>query len=201
MFTGIIETTGLIRQLTNQGNNYEILIESPISSELKIDQSVAHDGVCLTIDQLGSAMHRVTVIEETLKKSAISTWTVGRTVNIERSMLMNGRLDGHIVQGHVDAVIHCQRKEDRSGSWVFTFDLPEQYATLVVEKGSIALNGISLTVFDVSNNSFSVGIIPYTLEHTNMKAVQPGDAVNVEFDILGKYANRIMSVAGQRRLK
>lgn len=195
MFTGIIETVGLIQEVVQQGSNREVVIKSDISPELKIDQSVAHNGVCLTVDRLMTGMHRVTVIEETLRKTNISAWQHGNRVNLERSLMMNGRLDGHIVQGHVDALITCCNRVDRMGSWIFTFDLPEEFSTLVVEKGSISLNGISLTVFDVTRNSFSVGIIPYTFDNTNMIEVQPGDSVNVEFDILGKYANRIMTLS------
>ena len=195
MFTGIIEDFGIIREIVQKGSNVQVLVESPISNELQIDQSVSHNGVCLTVDYLAPAMHRVTVIEETLQKTNISQWQPGDAVNLERCLKMNGRLDGHIVQGHVDTMIACTAKEDRNGSWVFRFHLPEAFAALVVEKGSIALNGISLTVFDVTRNSFCVGIIPYTFEKTSMKQLQPGSLVNVEFDILGKYANRIIMLA------
>jgi riboflavin synthase len=190
MFTGIIETTGKVKDIIVKGTNRSFWIESPLSGELKIDQSVAHNGVCLTVDDLQTGMHRVTAIDETLQKTHLGGWKQGTKINLERCLLMGGRLDGHMVQGHVDTVGQCLRVEDKDGSWLFTFQFPEAFAHLMIEKGSICLNGISLTAFEVGRNTFSVAIIPYTWEHTNMHALNPGDTVNLEFDMVGKYIQR-----------
>lgn len=194
MFTGIIEAFGTVQSHEGQGTNATFWISSPISQELKIDQSVSHNGVCLTVEDVKEGMHRVTAIEETLKKTELGTWEKGTLVNIERCMMMNGRIDGHIVQGHVDTTAVCVEKKDANGSWEFRFQFPQQFASLVIEKGSISLNGISLTIFNVVDNLFSVAIIPYTYNHTNIQKVKEGSSVNLEFDIIGKYVNRILSL-------
>ncbi len=191
MFTGIIESIGKIVGLEKNGSNISFWVESPISGELKIDQSLSHEGVCLTIDALDQGRHRVTAIEETLKKTNLSGWTTGSILNLERCMLMNGRLDGHIVQGHVDCTATCLERTAKDGSWEFSFQIPEQFAHLIIEKGSIAINGTSLTCFEVGNNHFKVAIIPYTYQHTSIHQVEKGSIVNIEFDILGKYIERM----------
>ncbi|MEP7318649.1 MAG: riboflavin synthase [Panacibacter sp.] len=194
MFTGIIESMGRVERIETAGSNKTFWISSPVSAELKIDQSVSHNGVCLTVELVQQNMHRVTAIDETLIKSDLGKWQPGDIVNMERCMLMNGRLDGHIVQGHVDATAVCIDKKDLDGSWLFRFSFPQQFNKLIIEKGSVAVNGISLTLFDVGINEFSVAIIPYTYEHTNMKQVFVGTTVNIEFDIIGKYIQRMMDV-------
>ena len=194
MFTGIIEAFGIIHSIEKQGTNAAIWISSPISEELKTDQSVAHNGVCLTIEEVNEGRHKVTAIEETLKKTNLSTWEKGTLVNLERCMPMNGRIDGHIVQGHVDTTAICLEKKDVDGSWEFKFEFPGEFAALVIEKGSISLNGISLTVFNADINSFSAAIIPYTYTHTNIQQVNEGSTVNIEFDMIGKYVNRILAL-------
>src|SRR4051812_25100866 len=193
MFTGIIEAIGKIESIEKNGSNKTFWINSSISNELKADQSVSHNGVCLTVEGVKENSHRVTAIEETLAKSNLDSWQKGDEVNIERCMVMNGRLDGHIVQGHVDTTAVCVDKQDLNGSWQFRFQFPDGFSKLVIEKGSIAINGISLTIFDVDANKFSVAIIPYTFEHTNMKHVSIGTTVNIEFDIIGKYVVKMMS--------
>ncbi len=190
MFTGIIETIGTIKSITQNGSNYTYLIQSSIGTELKVDQSVAHDGVCLTVEKIEGNIHQVTAIAETIAKTNLSEWKLGAVVNIERCMIMNGRLDGHIVQGHVDCTAVCTERKDKDGSWEYRFEFPTQFANLVIEKGSIAVNGTSLTCFDITNNSFKVAIIPYTFEHTSINQVKVGTRVNIEFDILGKYVQR-----------
>jgi len=195
MFTGIIESIGKVQSIEKNASNKTFWINSSISNELKVDQSVSHNGVCLTVEAVKENGHQVTAIEETLAKSNLSNWREGEEVNIERCMVMNGRLDGHIVQGHVDATVGCIEKHDLHGSWQLRFQFPPQFSKLVIEKGSIALNGISLTVFDVDINKFSVAIIPYTFQHTNMKRVSVGTTVNIEFDIIGKYVAKMMSNA------
>ena len=193
MFTGIIEAIGKIESIEKNGSNKTFWISSSISNELKADQSVSHNGVCLTVEGVKENSHRVTAIEETLAKSNLGKWREGDEVNIERCMVMNGRLDGHIVQGHVDTTAVCVDKQDLNGSWQFRFQFPDEFSKLVIEKGSIAINGISLTVFNVDANEFSVAIIPYTLEHTNMKHISVGTTANIEFDIIGKYVVKMMS--------
>lgn len=194
MFTGIIEAFGIIHSIERQGTNRTFRISSPISDELKVDQSVSHNGVCLTVEDVKEGVHSVTAIEETLKKTNLSAWEQGTLVNLERCMTMNGRIDGHIVQGHVDTTAICTEKKDAGGSWEFRFQFPQQFAALVIEKGSISLNGISLTVFNVDDSSFSVAIIPYTYSHTNMEQVKEGSTVNIEFDMIGKYVNRMLAL-------
>lgn len=190
MFTGIIEATGTITGIETNGSNKTFWISSPVSQELKIDQSVAHNGVCLTVEEVKDGAHRVTAIAETLEKTNLGSWQNDHIINIERCLLMNARLDGHMVQGHVDTTGICTKLTELDGSWEYTFQFPSQFAGLLVEKGSVAVNGISLTVFNVGNDRFSVAIIPYTYEHTNMQAVKEGTTVNLEFDIIGKYVLR-----------
>ncbi len=190
MFTGIIESLGEVKELYETGTNKTFWIESSLSHQFTIDQSVSHDGVCLTVEEVREARHRVTAVLETLEKTALNQWTPGRTVNLEQSLLPSKRLDGHFVQGHVDTVGTCEKVTDRNGSHEFTFSFPKKFAPLVIEKGSISVNGISLTVFDVKKTSFKVAIIPYTYAHTNLQFVKEGDAVNLEFDMIGKYIVR-----------
>ncbi len=197
MFTGIIECTGKVLSVVETGTNRSFWIQSPISHELKVDQSVSNNGVCLTVETLGENSHCVTAIEETLKKTALGQWKTGTEVNIERCMLMNGRLDGHIVQGHVDTTAICIDRKELSGSWEYSFRFPEAFAHLVIEKGSIAMNGTSLTCFNVGKDNFTIAVIPYTYEHTNIHQVIIDTIVNIEFDILGKYVQRRMEIVSR----
>jgi riboflavin synthase len=190
MFTGIIETTGTIDGIEIIGTNHSFWIKSDLSDYLKVDQSVSHNGVCLTVEAVNEGHHKVTAVLETLKKTTLGTWLNGSIINIERCLPVNGRLDGHLVQGHVDATAICTNLEATNGSWYLTFEFAKEFAHLVIEKGSICLDGISLTGFNVTDNTMTVAIIPYTYEHTNIKTIKPGDNVNVEFDILGKYLSR-----------
>src|ERR1700748_1214708 len=192
MFTGIIETLGTITELRKDQGNLHITVASAISHELKIDQSVAHNGVCLTVVAVADGTHTVTAIEETLNKTNIGHLNVGDPVNLERCMQMNARLDGHIVQGHVDQTAICTAFKELDGSWEYTFEYDATRGNVTVEKGSICINGISLTVVNSKQNSFSVAIIPYTFEHTNLQQVKQGSTVNLEFDIIGKYVARLM---------
>ena len=194
MFTGIIETTGIVTDIISTGTNKTFWIASPISADLKVDQSVAHSGVCLTVEKVENGQHQLTAIEETLHKTNLNTWEIGTIVNMERCLAMNGRLDGHIVQGHVDAMATCLQVADKDGSWEYTFSFDSKFASLIIEKGSIAINGTSLTVFNVTGNTFTVAIIPYTYEHTNIHQVSVGSRVNIEFDIIGKYVARLYEV-------
>lgn len=193
MFTGIIETLGQVINIVTEGSNIHFTIESNISNELKIDQSVAHNGVCLTVVSLNDNMHTVTAIRETLDKTALGQLKVGSKVNLERCMQMNARLDGHIVQGHVDQTATCLLVNELDGSWEYRFTYDDSIGNVTVEKGSICVNGISLTVVNSTKNEFSVFIIPYTYAHTNLQEVKPGDKVNLEFDIIGKYVARLMN--------
>lgn len=192
MFTGIIETLGIITSLRREQGNLHITVESAVSNELKIDQSVAHNGVCLTVVALEDGKHTVTAIEETLNKTSLGELKTGDLVNLERCMQMNARLDGHIVQGHVDQTAVCTTFNELDGSWEYTFEYDAAIGNVTVEKGSICVNGISLTVVNSKANSFSVAIIPYTFEHTNLQQVRVGSKVNLEFDIIGKYVARLM---------
>jgi riboflavin synthase len=194
MFTGIIESLGKIISVTEQGTNRTFRIASNISEELKIDQSVSHNGVCLTVEAVSEGQHKVTAIEETLKKTNLGSWQAGDLVNLERSMILNGRLDGHIVQGHTDSTATCIERKEMEGSWEFRFRFSPEHASLVIEKGSICLNGISLTIFGVTKDEFSVAIIPYTFDHTNIQNIISGSTVNLEFDIVGKYLTRFLQV-------
>lgn len=193
MFTGIIEALGQVKEVTINGTNKSFWIQSPITAELKVDQSLAHNGVCLTVEEVQEDLHKVTAVQETLSKTTLSQWQPGSVVNIERSLLPSSRLDGHFVQGHVDSIGICENIEDKNGSWEFTFSFPEEFAPLVIEKGSISLNGISLTVFNVTRSTFKAAIIPYTFQHTNLKQVKMHAPVNLEFDMLGKYIIRKLS--------
>ena len=190
MFTGIIEATGLVKDVQHNGSNVELWIESAITHELKTDQSVAHNGVCLTVVEIKDDLYRVTAVEETLNKTNLGGWKPGDKVNLERSLKVGSRLDGHFVQGHVDATAVCIEKQVLEGSWLFRFRFPAEYAALVIEKGSICINGVSLTVFNVGNDECTITIIPYTYEHTNFNAIEEGSKVNIEFDVLGKYLLR-----------
>jgi len=191
MFTGIIETLGEVDAITAEGTNLNFTIKSSLSNELKIDQSVAHNGVCLTVVALSEDSHTVTAIAETLQKTNLKELKSGSKVNLERCMLMNGRLDGHIVQGHVDQTAICIKRDELEGSWEYRFKYDASQGNVTVEKGSVCVNGISLTVVNSQVDEFSVFIIPYTFEHTNLSEVIVGDAVNIEFDIIGKYVARL----------
>ena len=193
MFTGIIESSGTITNIEREGDNYHFTVASDISDELKIDQSLAHDGVCLTVVALTDKTHTVTAIRETMDRTRLGDWSVGDTVNLERAMQAGARLDGHIVQGHVDTVGECLRVEEAGGSWYFTFRYQLTPEHLLVDKGSVCINGVSLTVVDPVEDTFKVAIIPYTYEHTNFNALRPGSKVNLEFDIIGKYIARQMA--------
>jgi riboflavin synthase len=192
MFTGIIETLGEVKNIVQEETNIHFTIQSALSHELKIDQSVAHNGVCLTVVALNENTHTVTAIQETLNKTALGNLKIGSKVNIERCMQMNARLDGHIVQGHVDQTATCILVNELNGSWEYRFNYDASLGNVTVEKGSICVNGISLTVVNSTKNEFSVFIIPYTFEHTNLHEVKVGDTVNLEFDIIGKYVARLM---------
>ena len=192
MFTGIIEQNGTVSKVMLSGTNKTFTVESTLSSELRVDQSLSHNGVCLTIESIREGSYTVTAIEETLLKTNLHSWQEGTLVNLERCMQLNGRLDGHIVQGHVDTTAACTSATNKDGSWEYSFLVDHQFRDLIIEKGSIALNGISLTIFNVQENEFSVAIIPYTFEHTNMQQLQTGDLVNIEFDMLGKYVQRML---------
>lgn len=194
MFTGIIESMGTVIAVEEKGSNRVFVIESGISSQLKEDQSVSHNGICLTVESVSGNTHRLTAIGETLKKTNAGNWQPGTAVNLERCVTANGRFDGHFVSGHVDATGACTKTEDQNGSTVYTISFEEKFAPLVIEKGSICLDGISLTIFDVTRNSFSMAIIPYTSAHTNIRFLQPGHRVNLEFDMIGKYLNRRLSL-------
>ena len=191
MFTGIIETLATLKQLESNGTNKSFWLETSITNELKIDQSVAHNGVCLTVEAIENNKYKVTAIEETLQKTNLQSWKLNDVVNIERCLSFNGRLDGHFVQGHVDATAICKNIIDKNGSWEFEFEFDEKFASLVIEKGSICVNGTSLTCFNVTQNCFTVAIIPYTYNHTNISKLVAGSVVNIEFDIIGKYINRM----------
>ncbi len=190
MFTGIIECTGEVTAVIKEGTNVHIWVRSPITSELKVDQSVAHDGVCLTVTALKPHEHAVTLIEESLKRSHFSSIRVGQQINLERAVTLQHRLDGHLVQGHVDGIITCVERQDREGSWLFTFQFDPAQAHLLIDKGSVCINGVSLTVIRPGTDQFSVAVIPYTFEHTGFSAIQKGDKCNVEFDLVAKYLAR-----------
>jgi riboflavin synthase len=193
VFTGIIEQLGKVTQIQQEGTNKHFTITAPFTAELKIDQSVAHNGVCLTVVNIHGNEYAVTAIDETLQKTNLNNLAVGDVVNLERCMPANGRFDGHIVQGHVDGTATCLSVTDEQGSWVFTFKLAQlENARYIVNKGSICINGISLTVVNCVDDTFSVAIIPYTFEHTNLHTVKPGTTVNIEYDIVGKYIAKMM---------
>jgi riboflavin synthase len=194
MFTGIIETLATVTEVISEGSNRHFWLSSSITHELKVDQSVAHDGVCLTVVAIQNDTYKVTAVAETLSRTTLAHWLPGRLVNMERSLLAGSRLDGHLVQGHADATAVCTDKQVLTGSWLYRFRFPEQYAALVIEKGSICINGISLTAYQVSLNELTVTVIPYTFEHTNINSVDEGTLVNIEFDVLGKYILRSREV-------
>jgi riboflavin synthase len=194
MFTGIIETTGIIKDISTNGNNKTFVVESSISNSLKTDQSVAHNGICLTVESVYNNTHTITAVHETLQKTNASNWQLNELINIERCLIANGRVDGHFVQGHVDAVATCINIKDDTGSYVYTFSFDEKFAALIIEKGSVCINGISLTCFNVTNTQFNVAIIPYTYNYTNIKNLAINSTVNIEFDVLGKYINRALQL-------
>jgi riboflavin synthase len=196
MFTGIIETLGIVKNIQQDQTNIHFTIESSISNELKIDQSVSHNGVCMTVVVINDNTHVVTAIDETLQKTSLGNLQVGDVVNLERCTQANGRFDGHIVQGHVDQTAVCIARIDQNGSWLFTFQYDSVLNNITVEKGSITVNGISLTIVNSQIDRFSVAIIPYTIEHTNLQHVDVGTTVNLEFDIIGKYVSKIMALRG-----
>jgi riboflavin synthase len=191
MFTGIIETLGIVQEIKKDKDNVHITIASSITNELQIDQSVAHNGICMTVVGINNNLYTVTAIGETIKKTNISHWQIGDSVNLERAMKLGDRLDGHIVQGHVDQVGTCIVAKETNGSWYYTFEYDEALENITIEKGSVTVNGVSLTVVDSRKNEFSVAIIPYTFEHTNFKNFKVGTKVNLEFDVIGKYVSRL----------
>ncbi|OKL41594.1 riboflavin synthase [Pontibacter flavimaris] len=197
MFTGIIEGLGRIIAVQDEQTNKHFTLTSPFTNELKIDQSVAHNGVCLTVVRITGEEYTVTAIDETLRKTNLHSLKVGDPVNLERCMQANGRFDGHVVQGHVDQTGVCEEVKDENGSWIFTFSYDTGKGNVTVEKGSICVNGISLTVVNSREDRFSVAIIPYTYEHTNLHMVKPGDTVNLEFDIIGKYVARLLGKSNE----
>lgn len=194
MFTGIIETLAKVESVAKENSNVHFTFSSSLTGELKIDQSVSHNGVCLTVVKIDGNKYTVTAIDETLKRTNLGELKVGDYVNLERCMPANGRFDGHIVQGHVDTTATCKNVNDLKGSWEFEFEHEVSKQNITVEKGSITINGVSLTVVKSTHNSFSVHIIPYTFEHTNFKNIKPGTKVNLEFDIVGKYVSKLMGL-------
>ncbi|WP_188049044.1 riboflavin synthase [Flavobacterium sp. GP15] len=193
MFTGIIETLGTIQEIKKENTNVHITMDSSITSELQIDQSVAHNGICLTVVAIKNNSYTVTAIDETIKKTNLGSWKVGDSVNLERAMKLGDRLDGHIVQGHVDQIGTCILAEETNGSWLYSFEYDETLNNITIEKGSITVNGVSLTVVNSKKNQFSVAIIPYTHEHTNFKSFEVDTKINLEFDVIGKYVSRLYS--------
>jgi riboflavin synthase len=196
MFTGIIETLGTIEDIQQDGANLHLSVSSSITNELSIDQSVAHNGVCLTVVSINEPNYKVTAIRETIEKTNLGTWKKGDLLNLERAMKLGDRLDGHIVQGHVDQIGTCKSISEAKGSWYYTFEYDNSLNNITVEKGSITVNGVSLTVVNSGKNQFSVAIIPYTYEHTNFKNFTVGTQVNLEFDVIGKYVSRLIALRG-----
>ena len=194
MFTGIIETWGIVMDILPSGSNKSFWIESALSHELKIDQSINHDGVCLTVEELREHSHKITAIKETLVKSNLNSWKPGQRVNLERCIPVTGRLEGHIVQGHVDTTALCSKRKSKNGSWEFEFEIPEKFSSFLVEKDSVCINGISLTAYKVKRKSFRVAIIPYTYDHTAINELLVGNNVNLEFNIIGKYIHRYLAL-------
>ncbi|KAF2514481.1 riboflavin synthase [Flavobacterium salilacus subsp. salilacus] len=194
MFTGIIETSGIIKQISKDGSNINVTITSTITHELKIDQSVSHNGICLTVVAIDDNSYTVNAIKETVDKTNLAYWKVGESVNLERAMKLGDRLDGHIVQGHIDQTAVCKSIEEANGSWYFTFEYNNAQNNITIEKGSITVNGVSLTVVNSKANEFSVAIIPYTYKHTNFKDFKVGSIVNLEFDVIGKYVARLQEL-------
>lgn len=193
MFTGIIETLGTVQEIKKDKDNLHITLASTITDELQIDQSIAHNGICMTVVAMNKNLYTVTAIGETVKKTNISHWKIGDIVNLERAMKLGDRLDGHIVQGHVDQIGTCITALETNGSWYYTFEYDETIKNITIEKGSITVNGVSLTVVDSRNDQFSVAIIPYTFENTNFKSFEVGTKVNLEFDLIGKYISKLYS--------
>ena len=191
MFTGIIENLSEIKEINKEGDNLSISLISEITNELKIDQSLSHNGVCLTVVDINNNIYKVTAIKETILKSSIKNWKIGDIINIERAMKLGDRLDGHMVQGHVDQTATCTKISEENGSWYFYFEY-QRSSNLTIEKGSISINGVSLTIVESMDNRFSVAIIPYTYENTNFKNIKVGDLVNIEFDMIGKYIYKII---------
>ena len=194
MFTGIIESLGAIKEIKNEKGNLHITVDSSLTNELKIDQSIAHNGICLTVIDIKDNLYTVTAIGETIQKTTIGSWQKGDIVNLERAMKLGDRLDGHIVQGHVDQTGKCIEIKETNGSWVFTFEYDSNLNNITIEKGSITINGVSLTVVNSMKNQFSVAIIPYTYDHTNFKTFTIGTKINLEFDVIGKYVTRLYSM-------
>jgi riboflavin synthase len=194
MFTGIIETLGIITAIRKEDKNVHITISANITNELKIDQSVAHNGICLTVVAIENDNYTVTAIQETILKTNLGEWKVNDIINLERAMKLGDRLDGHIVQGHVDQTGICKSVTETNGSWLFTFEYDNTYKNITIEKGSITVNGVSLTVVNSKNNEFSVAIIPYTYDHTNFKNFKIGSKINLEFDVIGKYVARLQGL-------
>ena len=194
MFTGIVEEIGKITRISKSGNNLDIWVQARLTPELKIDQSVAHNGVCLTVVSLNDTQYKVTAVKETLEKTNLGNLKTGSLVNLERGMKLGDRLDGHIVQGHVDQTAKCTRVQEVDGSWEFSFEYDADLNNITIEKGSITINGVSLTVVNSKRNSFSVAIIPYTYAHTTFKKLKEGDTVNLEFDVIGNYVKRIQEL-------
>ena len=190
MFTGIVESLGKITNISLEEGNVDFTIKSSISKELKIDQSVSHNGVCLTVVDVKNDTHTVTAVKETLDKSSLKNFNEGDSMNLERAMKLGERLDGHMVQGHVDGVAKCIEVNLNEGSWIYKFEFDKNWQSLLIEKGSVCINGVSLTVFGINDNTFCVTIIPYTFENTSFKELKPGDLVNIEFDMVGKYLSR-----------
>lgn len=196
MFTGIIETLGTVKEVALDQDNIHLTISSTLTPELKIDQSVAHNGICLTVVAISVDSYTVTAIRETIDKTNIGDWKEGNAVNLERAMKLGDRLDGHIVQGHVDQTAICKSIENANGSWYYTFEYDERLNNITIEKGSITVNGVSLTVVNSKRNEFSVAIIPYTYEHTNFNSFEVGTKINLEFDVIGKYVSRLNQLRG-----
>lgn len=191
MFTGIIETLGIIKDIQKDSDNLHVSVSSSITSELKIDQSLAHNGICLTVVAIKNDIYTVTAIKETIDKTTIGNWQIGDLINLERAMKLDARLDGHLVQGHVDQIGICNAVKESNGSWHFTFEYDSKPNNITIEKGSITVNGVSLTVVNSKLNEFSVAIIPYTYEHTNFHSIKKNTVINLEFDVIGKYVSRL----------
>jgi riboflavin synthase len=198
MFTGIIETLATVIKVKESGRNKTFWVNSTISPDLQVDQSIAHDGICLTVESVDANLHQVSAVHETLVKTTAGEWKEGTTINLERCMTLGDRLDGHMVQGHVDGTGRLLQKKNLEGSWEFTFSYHAGFAALMIEKGSITVNGISLTSFNVGKDNFTVAIIPYTYGHTNLQYLKEGEAVNLEFDMIGKYIQRYLSLTGTK---
>lgn len=196
MFTGIIEAVGIVKSIEVHGTNKTFWVEAPFTSDIKVDESISHNGVCLTVEEIRDNTYRVTAILETLEKTNLDNWSVGRKINLERSLKLNTSIDGHIVQGHVDNKAICKKIKTLEGSWQFTFTFRKKFAQLIIEKGSVAVNGVSLTAFNVTRKKFTVAIIPFTYAHTNFPDLKEDDTVNIEFDVLGKYVNRMLTLKG-----